>query len=157
MEWGSGEWDNEPDEFEFIYKEVKCWGYRHSIGIWLAYIDLPLPEGEVPDNEYSDEDDFGDVEFNNIYESIIPTIEVHGGITYSKYVDKYPGPNVLRIGFDCCHIGDLIPSVYFVVKDQGFNVNCKMCKLWGNPVYRNIEFVKDECKKIVDQIKKDKE
>lgn len=63
--------------------------------------------------------------------------DVHGGISYSK--DHKPlekSDGYYWYGFDCAHCGDLIPAVNF----------------FQNGIYRNIEFVRDELKKLAKQL-----
>lgn len=85
-------------------------------------------------------------------------INCHGGITYSAFdlrfqddTDRY------WIGFDCCHCFDDydIEKAKEVFADDEFTMGLiehyiKMkCCVGGN--FRTLDYVKDECKKIVDQ------
>jgi hypothetical protein len=65
-------------------------------------------------------------------------LEVHGGVTFNDYITKVElGDNPLyAIGFDCAHAGDLIPGMD---SSEG--------------VYRNIGYVKAECRKLAKQVK----
>lgn len=62
-------------------------------------------------------------------------IECHGGLTYSC-----TNLNSTKIGFDCAHIGDYVP---YMVQVSVYP---------DSDVYRNMEYVKNECIKIVDQL-----
>lgn len=66
-------------------------------------------------------------------------IQVHGGITFSM---KKDGGHVF--GFDCAHSGDLIPVV---------EMKKIMLGIDSYGTYRNIEYVKNECKELAKQLK----
>lgn len=59
-------------------------------------------------------------------------IDCHGGLTFSETRGDFT-----RIGFDCAHYGDYMPFNPIHFEDE---------------VYRNMEYVEAECKKIVDQL-----
>lgn len=59
-------------------------------------------------------------------------IDAHGGITY----DRTEGDD-RWIGFDCAHGGDFVPSIGTMLQDES---------------YRNVEYVKREVTKIVNQL-----
>jgi hypothetical protein len=56
-------------------------------------------------------------------------LEVHGGVTFNDGV---------RIGFDCAHAGDLVPGRDLAHSDD---------------VYRNMAYVKAECKRLAEQLR----
>jgi hypothetical protein len=66
-------------------------------------------------------------------------IEVHGGVTYTGRREfkqqNYTADYV--VGFDCGHAGDLAPGI----------------KSFYEEVYRNIEYVSNECKNLAKQLK----
>jgi hypothetical protein len=64
---------------------------------------------------------------------------VHRGLTFSDFFGDQQDDR-WYIGFDCAHTGDLIPSMY-----TKFDELCKT-------IYRDMEYVEEECKKLVDQI-----
>jgi hypothetical protein len=77
----------------------------------------------------TDNDYFG-VEYYDI------PVDCHGGITYASN----QGPNWV-IGFDCAHYDDLQP--FYIDKEI----------IYGeNRVYRDMEFVTEECESICEQI-----
>ena len=39
--WGPGEWQDEPDQEEFVYKGIKCLLWRNKSGAWCGYIYVP--------------------------------------------------------------------------------------------------------------------
>ena len=62
-------------------------------------------------------------------------IKGHGGLTFSETKDGQT-----RIGFDCAHCTDLTP--YFYEHDM----------IIPGMIYRDMEYVKKECMKIVEQL-----
>lgn len=69
---------------------------------------------------------------------VLNSLKVHGGITYMEY-KTIDSQEKLVIGFDCGHCCDYIPCE--------FNFN-------RNAIYRNVDFVKKELKKIINRIDK---
>jgi len=117
------EWEKEPDEENFVYKGYDCRIRRIKDKLHLCgYVRI--------NNE--------DMEKVNTDELII-----HGGITFSKYANNVPLYEFpfsgYWIGFDCMHAGDLIP------RDMDM-IDC------SNEVYRNFEYVRNELKKLVNQL-----
>jgi len=66
----------------------------------------------------------------------LDNLDCHGGITFSE-MDKEMDKESLKIGFDCGHYLDYTP---------GTPVN------FPNSVYRDINYVESEIKKLVDQV-----
>jgi hypothetical protein len=152
--WGEGEWVNEPDEEHFDHLGVKCRIVRVMKqemngsmfgGHFCGYI--MVPEGHPwikKDSPFSIDAD------------------VHWGITYGEYDEhgKY------WIGFDCAHLDDYIPSMEAMKKPGGFldKHTVEMEELrkklvpdsplayMFNPIYRNIEFVREQCRDLVQQM-----
>lgn len=60
-------------------------------------------------------------------------IIVHGGLTYSQQEDEY-----WVIGFDCAHSEDLVPNL----DDKTIN----------NDTYRDMEYVENEIREIINQL-----
>lgn len=152
--FGYGEWVEEPDEVAFEYKGIKCkihrvykrepYNLKYIFGGHLCgYIQVPS------DHPW----------FNAKYNEIDAV--VHGGLTYGARHD-----NIIEdfwLGFDCGHAWDIIPSM------QAFSKEIKRKTLENiemldvppavsisgvlfKDVYRNIEFVKNECCNLVDQM-----
>lgn len=126
------EWEKEPDHKDFKYKGFDCEINRtEQIGILCGYVIINQ------NNKLFGKDYDSDLCMN---------LDVHGGITYTDSEDD----GRWRIGFDCGHVGDYVPGIYppytkmFVDPDD----------LGGKAgEYRNIQFVTDEIKKMVDQVK----
>ncbi len=64
-------------------------------------------------------------------------VSPHGGVTFSKLTKDGEG---YIIGFDCGHSGDFIPS--FIKHNFGFN----------GDVYRDMEYVEDQVRKMAEDI-----
>jgi hypothetical protein len=140
--WGNGPWQNEPDREEFEYRNYRCSIKRHPLGHLCGYVTIGAEEVKLLDED--DREDF----------------QVHGGITYNKE-NKEDG--TVTIGFDCAHSSDILPSInscnrnldiicyhfpdlYYLLKiKEAFLLEFK-------PTYKNIEFVRNELHKLVDQI-----
>ena len=136
--YGYGEWVEECDYNYFKHNGIECvikralfpkkyvdiYGYDVAGGHLCGYCKLPKnhPWGECKD--------IWNLEIN-----------VHGGITYEK--------NKI-IGFDAAHFTDLVPYHRFIIEEMR-KKNIK-CPIIFNGVYRNMEYMKEECKKLADQI-----
>jgi hypothetical protein len=70
-------------------------------------------------------------------------IECHGGITWAGKMEEED--NDFYIGFDTAHYQDLMP--FMVMLDKNFNLDSI-----SNGTYRDITYVRNECKSIVDQL-----
>jgi hypothetical protein len=78
------------------------------------------------------------------------SLEVHGGITYSDFMDdiEIEGEKPFCIGFDCAHSGDLMPNY-----DTELTKGLYEAMISAGCVYRNVEYVKNECVKLAKQLK----
>lgn len=152
--WGYGEWVEEPDLVEFTHNGIECIILRmydkgaimFSLGGHLCgYCKIPKnhPHYDSPEGK--------DMPY-----------EIHGGITFAE-INIMNGNKGYWIGFDCAHSEDIIPSrrVFdkrmmersefyreFIEKNQEFYDKFEMLK----SIYRNIEYVKEECKNLAKQI-----
>jgi hypothetical protein len=120
------EWENEPNEKKFNYKGFECLILRHDESKHLCgYVAIPKIYSEIYEVSYEDLE-----------------INVHGGLTFSaKDADRFD-EKFWTIGFDCAHVGDLIPCLIEVLPHF---------ERFGD-TYKNIAYVEKECKSIVDQI-----
>lgn len=75
-------------------------------------------------------------------------IECHGGITFegdlAEIIPVQPGN---WIGFDCNHLGDMTPFLneHFAARGYEFGVDY-------NEIWRDPDFVEENCKQIIDQL-----
>ena len=136
--WGDGPWDGEPDKINWIDGEtdLDCMMVRNSrFGSWCGYVGVP-PEHKLHKVEHSHIDG----EYN-----------VHGGLTFSSLCSPgepeygichvaLPGrpKDVWWFGFDCGHVGDLIPGA--------------LCK-YTPSTYRDHDYVMEEVYKLALQLR----
>lgn len=123
--------EKEGNEKDFEYKGYKCHIRRVGVpymGHLCGYIEIPKGH-ELHGMTYDEIEDH--------YNYELPS---HGGLTFSGEVD-----NSYWIGFDCAHYGDLCPM--FLDGYDKFKSGCD--------VYRNMEFVENNIKKIIDFIFKE--
>lgn len=135
-EWGPGPWQEEPDRLEFEYKGFHCLARRAEVsGAWCGYVAVP------PGHPW----------FEKNYDEV--EVYVHWGLTYAGHCNgpicHLPKPgepdNVWWLGFDCAHCDDLMPGMNAQLRRHGgagFD--------WG--VYRDLDYVRNEIKKLADQI-----
>lgn len=130
--WHYGEWIEEPDLFIFQYKDYQCEIERKAVGYLCGYVYL-----------YSTDEVEGEF------------IDVHGGITFDETRNQ-----TRAIGFDCAHSGDILPSLFqnksvLDLKKKILHLSRKkspLLQLIEVPIYKNMEFCIEECKKIVNQL-----
>jgi hypothetical protein len=147
--WEPGEWHDEPDTFEMTYKGYKCEGRRNAMGSWCGYVLIPFDDPFYTD---LDEEHYDEV-----------PLEVHGGVTYGHNDEDNKW---YRVGFDCAHYNDYMPSrkatfdtfgeIYPGYKKGMQEIEDKfpgMKDKWPTSgTYRNIAFVKKELRSMVNQI-----
>lgn len=133
-DWKRGEWDHEPDKVQWTNQDtgLTCLIVRGPAGALCGYVGVP--EGHP---WYQQEPDL--------------TIVCHGGITFSGFCREDPEApehgichvgedKPWWIGFDCAHCGDATPGISY--QPTGYFSR-----------YKNLEYVKNECKNIALQIK----
>lgn len=142
---GYGEWLEEPDIIEFEYRGIKCLVIRVLLkeiyakdecwfgGYFCGYIFLPK---EHP-----------------LYGKNIEQVDLncHFGVTFAEVTEEGH-----KIGFDCAHFSDLIPSMVELRKrhplPQIFTIPKGMENLpLFKPIYRNMSFCIKQCKQMVKQ------
>lgn len=133
--WGYGEWVEEPDLVSFEYREYECQIQR---GCHLL-LDVAMGLGQLcgyvnifPTHPW----------FKKDYDEIDAT--VHGGLTYSALDVE---TNTWVIGFDCAHYNDIIPGAKSIVEEHK-----AFMEVFNLPYsYKNVGFVKDQLKSLVEQ------
>lgn len=124
-------WRIEPNHVDFEAHGLKCAMRRAGRGQWCGYVGVPTSHylhGAHHDN------------------SIVCDIEVHGGLTWSDGTPAnapFPQGGLWWFGFDCAHMGDVTP--YDAEQD---NFCC------FDSVYRDQEYVMNECHKLAEQLSK---
>jgi len=88
--------------------------------------------------------------YNDLYEED-PSIEAHGGITWSgdlpKEIPGAPTEGYWWFGFDCAHTWDFVPGV-LEYASKGFS-----SAYTSYAEYRTIDFVKTELESLAKQLK----
>lgn len=150
------EWLNEPNEEYYIDRGYACHIWRHTqFGTLCGYVGLPK------DHPYYGMD-YKDIENDGCF-------NVHGGLTFSGFLHSYnvdisiPENDLFWIGFDCAHLGDIQPWIYKPLPEgeslesiAGWNALVKSLSQplpnGDAPTYKNIAFVKQNIKNIVDRL-----
>ncbi len=132
--WPSGPWDDEPDELDFAFGDVRCRIVRHPrLGMLNGYVAIP-PSHPWYGKSYDDLDpDEGD------------GVEVHGGLTFAGTFDEATyatadGQPLWWVGFDTGHAGDYQPGM----TDLGIP------NPWPGE-YRTLNYVRGECEHLARQ------
>ncbi len=145
-----GEWQSEPDHFEFFDDRTAyhCLGARTAMGTWCGYVSVPKKHPL----------------YGKDRNRVNPLVQIHGGITFEGAMHGKTGR--WYFGFDCCHAFDLIPCMIALMESSGFakellefdeTLRDFLGKhgLGYKPMkeYRNIRYVKSECKRMARQLK----
>lgn len=141
--YGKGNWEfSEEDTFEVVKELIKdeedsyewvdeysgytCYIKRNPVfKFLLGYVEIP-----------SSHPFFGKDLMDDCFD-----LEVHGGVTFSG-AGRHPFK--WKVGFDCDHFCDLWP-----VKIKGKGERYFL----GGGTYKDVNFVKEECKKLAKQLK----
>ena len=118
--WTEGEWNNEWDEIKWTdpVNNYPCWIRRNNFGALCGYVGVPEYH-----TYYKQEGD----SFN---------APVHGGITFSNYIEKY---SAWWFGFDCAHHMDLTPQLFEHDTGTYKNINFVATDIIALAVYLNPE------------------
>lgn len=157
--WGKGDWEFEPDKEQFTDDATgfPCLIVRNNGGALCGYVGVPQSHPFFG-REYSD------CYMNPEHNSDSPYeekdyISVHGGLTFSglcrpgnddeskgicHIVGEGEDDKVWWLGFDCAHWNDYSPE-YGARHGGGFKI--------GHEIYRNIEYVKEQCADLAKQLK----
>lgn len=136
-------WDKEPDQSRFtvtvrrklngtIFKQTfECEIKRHPTMLhlcgYLSFVVSRRAKGFYPKQLF------------NIVEEA-----PHGGVTYKSYDSKY---RAMVIGFDCAHMTDFSPGLYFLTDDGAVS------RLSGNPRnYKTEAFVREQLNKLAEEV-----
>lgn len=151
-------WENEPNEKHFEYKGLQCEIHRHhTTGHLCGYVNIPIlkqAKGRMAQfQSFFVEYDVDNTDGSDIYDTFdnIFNISVHGGITFSRIVEKEEG-KVFCIGFDCGHSGDILPAMESILRRPYSSLPVFDDPIFGRDVYRDINYVEAECKSMVDQL-----
>lgn len=152
--WGPGPWQDEPDKAQWIDPAtgLDCLLVRNGGGALCGYVGLP-PEHPWHGKGYSEclvgcGDDWC---YRHSPEA---TARVHGGLTFaaacadtadeSRHICHVPEPgrphDVWWFGFDCAHSQDYSPAY------------AHRWERIPSEVYRDVEYVQDECAALAQQL-----
>jgi len=147
LKWlGYGEWVEELDSIEIEYLGYEAIVIRvlqrepfskvesYFGGNFCAHVRIP--------------------ENHPLYGSKEIDIDCHGGINLNEFHEEH------WIGFDCAHAIDYIPTFELKIKQHKelFPIPKGLENShFFTPVYRNMQYCIDECKKIIDQLINDTE
>lgn len=124
--WTDGPWQNEPDSLIFYYKNLECALIRDDLGFWKGFVMIPEELEKCPIRSLLDLDVYGE------------TLLIEGGM----------------IGFQCNCMFDGIPC--YAEDEDTFKiyVTGKETPMYGKGLksYKDINFAKNECKKLADQL-----
>ena len=127
----AGPWDSEPDHDEFTHDGLRCviqraGPRRHLCG----YVEVK-PGHPWHGITYE-------------YDEPVSGVRVHGGLTWAR--DHAPGVDKNEstwLGFDCGHLGDVGN-----VDEDPYRLH------YEQTVYRDIDYVRDQCRYLAAQIVK---
>lgn len=157
-------WETEPDELDFEAYGLPCALRRGPVKAWCGYVGIP-PKHPLHGKGYSDHIHAPKTLLKrSIDKDRIPIIsmfcanadeladgiisldlcfDVHGGLTWA---DGHSGSPLHKaeghwwFGFDCCHAGDLSPSMDASKFGQ------------EDYIYRDLTFAKGECQDLARQL-----
>jgi len=136
---GAGPWVQETDFEVFDHKGITCCIRRNPVMFNLnGYCKLP------------DRHKYIDISYFDI------PYEVHGGLTFGEWMDEKK-KDEFWIGFDCCHSMDYSPKDYYHKKMMSEELRNMMLPKFEmpdefKPVYRDIEYVRNQCRELAEQI-----
>ncbi len=128
--WDSGQWDYEPDRLLWEHAGFPCLILRNSLGNLCGYV------GVTKDHPWYDQD------YDNI------EADAHGGLTYGDRSGAYIGndnPDLFWVGFDCAHLGDLVPGM------EATSKRLNLSRAPRSSVYRDLVYVKLEVENLAKQ------
>jgi len=146
--WGEGNWQDEPDKMQWTDKQtgLPCLIVRNGevTGALCGYVG-------VTKGHWCYGKDYDNLELN-----------VHGGLTFAggcmkenkehglcHIVEPGEDQDVWWLGFDCAHAWDLSPGMRANLRGLGVPEHCSPDP---HEYYRNIGYVKRECRKLARQL-----
>lgn len=143
-------WLTEPEREEFEHCGFKCLILRHEhIGHLCGYVGLPEshPWFGVGYNQCFLGCKSEDCTWEKHHPSPEKMINVHGGLTFSQMGEgKYP-EGYRWFGFDCAHCYDYCPGMDELLTRFGSSYDM-------GGVYRDIDYVRNEIKRMAEQMYK---
>jgi hypothetical protein len=137
---------SEPNEETFDYKGYKCLIIRHP-----EFLHLCGYVGVNKDHKY----------YKKHYDEV--DIDVHGGLSWSDFWEDQ-NDGLWYLGFDTGHAWDLSPGMHSRTPEtrkskywidgveHEYTLRDLSRELMENETYRDIDYVRQECKRMVDQL-----
>lgn len=151
--FGEGRWIDEPDLVEFVFKSYTCFISRNEGGSLCGYVEIP--EGHPWEGKHYRDIDCechcGLTFCNDQPENTL----LDGLLVYEALRRKENEPFI--IGFDCAHSCDIVPACEKTLQIVEQNMKEKYPykhETFFNlflRTYKDINYVIEECKSIVDQ------
>lgn len=118
-------WKTEPNELHGEFCKLKWRIKRNQSGALCGYVKLP------PDHQF-----YG-IDYDN---PKLDRLDTHGGLTYGQLDSE----NNYELGFDCVHLGDLIPSMLNLIPESSL--------IHKDDIYRDMNYVKNKCQRMCWQL-----
>lgn len=156
--WEPGPWDNEPeDKVQWTDKRtgMACMMLRNPSGVWCGYVGVNQNHPAYKMGYHDAQEKW-------------PTIQVHGGLTYSNLCDEGPEESsichvpepgepdgVWWLGFDCWHWLDIAPANVKWERETGVYTRAPTVGLdVYHREYCSLKYVKREVVKLARQLDK---
>lgn len=133
---------------KFVYKDYICI-VKRMMGAYSFFGNLNGYVVLLPDDKYN----------GKHYDEI--DVNCHGGLTWSSNAEdlfpEYKDDDYWIIGFDCAHYGDLQP--FMILTEMWMTPPFDNTIILDDPnlTYKDFEYVRNECRKIVDQLDETKD
>lgn len=144
-----GPWTGEPDKVQWIDEatDLDCLAVRNRLDAWCGYVGVP-PGHQLHGLDYE-----------AVHERL-PDLDVHGGLTFAAGChERENGDGVCHvpaagrpadlwwIGFDCAHIGDVVPGMDAVRPDGLPPLPSR-----GHYTYKDLGFIRTEVTRLAEQL-----
>lgn len=158
-QWPKGPWDDEPDILEWIDEDsgLNCKMLRGPGGHWCGYVGVPkghpafgMSYDPIEYETIPEPVEFWRRHVTKRVEYAVRELEAHGGLTYAATEND----GLHWFGFDCAHSDDLCPayeSTWASLKKHGLSLR-GMRLTFDEAVYRDLKFVKNECRELAAQL-----
>ena len=150
MKLPEGPWLHEPDFAKWRDPEtgLLCTIVRNrDLGNLCGYVRLPhgkLRRKIISASRHSHRPGY--------FTSHLRTIEVHGGLIYSRHSSYHKMSRGYWIGFDCAHAWDLVPGMSAFLRSLSKISGDSLSAFERDSVYRDFAYVKAEVTSLARQV-----
>lgn len=157
-------WLDEPNSDKFMHAGLPCVLIRRPMGSWCGYVGVPpshplfkkechfkVPlRADLKDAKIGKRGFIplllGSLDAETPWVSLDVYFDVHGSLTYAGKLEDSLTANMPMwwLGFDCGHCGDLSPGMEKFYADFAIPGDTR--------VYRDIEYVRQECRSLAEQL-----